>query len=114
MRSIPDKTTMIPSISPPSPSPSGPSLIIFYQRREDVQGIPGVFFLGNHELRSSLLHAFDTRVIRTLFVHISQSSGWRTRLTPSDCVILFAGGPYQPEEVHQALGRVTTPPDVIR
>lgn len=88
-------------------------MIIFYQQRNDIAGMPGVFFLGNHEIQLSLLHAFDTRVIRTLFVHISQSSGWRTRLTPSDCVILFAGGPYQPEEVHQALGRLTTPPAAI-
>lgn len=91
-----------------SPDTSRPSMIIFYQDRTDIGNMPGVFFLGNHEIRLSLLHAFDTKVIRTLFVHISQNFGWRTRLTPSDCVILFAGGPYQPEEIHQALGRLTT------
>jgi hypothetical protein len=103
-----DKTSMIPSVSTQSPSPSGPSLIIFYQRREDVQGIPGVFFFGSYDQRVSLLKAFDTKAIHVLLVPIDLCTGWRTELTRSDCLILFAGGPYEPECVHQALARVTT------
>lgn len=108
-----EKTNMIPSLPSLSQSPSGPSLIIFYQHRADVHGISGVYFLGTHDQRLSLLKAFDTKAIQVLFVPISLCTGWRTQLTRSDCLILFAGGPYEPEYVHQALGRVTTPiPDM--
>lgn len=109
MRAITDEPNMISSPSSSSPSPSGPSLIIFYQHHEDVHGIPGVYFEGTHDQRLSLLRAFDARAIHILLVHISFCTGWRTQLTRSDCLILFAGGPYEPDCVCQALARVRTP-----
>jgi|CXWL01.1.fsa_nt_gi hypothetical protein len=108
MNSNTGKTDITSAVSTPSPSPSGPSLIIFYRRREDVHGIPGVFFLGTSDQRVSLLKAFDTKAIHVLLVPINHCTGWRTQLTRSDCRILFAGGPYKPEDVNQALARVRT------
>lgn len=109
MRAITDEPNRISSPSSSSPSPSGPSLIIFYQRREDVQGIPGVFLLGSYDQRASLLKAFDTKAIQVLLVPIDLCTGWRTQLTRPDCLVLFAGGPYEPDYVRQALARVRTP-----
>ena len=89
------------------------SQIIFYKNRVEIDGISGTFLLQLHmslnevtDEVNRIIDMFNEYKITTLFVPISLCTGWKTKLTKDECIILFTDR-FLEEQMMQAKNRIS-------
>lgn len=82
--------------------------LIFYRNHHDVEKLHGEVLRGAHADVVAMIMKFNNnKQIPVMWVPQSMCTGWRTTLTADECLILFAGPRWSPEELLQASNRVS-------
>lgn len=84
------------------------SMIIFYWELQEVRNVDGVYLSPwlSDVVKEDILNLFNEKKISTLLVHIRCCTGWRTKLTDKEVVVLFTRA-FTEQEMAQARARIS-------
>lgn len=81
--------------------------LIFYRNHRDTEKLRGEVLRGTRADVAAMIMKFNNKQIPVLWVPHTMCIGWRTTLTTDECLVLFAGPRWLPEEMLQAMARLS-------